>query len=122
MRLCAHNFNIGAKIKKNILNTLFCYRVHRCSPVECAEIFEEFMGGISSPTRCLQACAGKLLRMTLGKCNPITTIIAICLSHQLNIEFRPETLSGIILLTGERDDLTGDFMAVLIHEGFIEFW
>ncbi|XP_059609965.1 pikachurin [Phlebotomus argentipes] len=41
---------------------------------------------------------------------------------QLHIEFRPETFDGIILLTGERDDLTGDFMAVLIHQGFIEFW
>lgn len=41
---------------------------------------------------------------------------------QLHIEFRPESFDGIILLTGERDDLTGDFMAVLIHQGFIEFW
>ncbi|KAG4076471.1 hypothetical protein HA402_005914 [Bradysia odoriphaga] len=41
---------------------------------------------------------------------------------QLHIEFRPESYDGIILLTGERDDLTGDFMAVLIHQGFIEFW
>lgn len=38
------------------------------------------------------------------------------------LEFRPESFDGIILLTGERDDLTGDFMAVLIHQGFIEFW
>lgn len=42
--------------------------------------------------------------------------------EQLHIEFRPESFDGIILLTGERDDLTGDFMAVLIHQGFIEFW
>lgn len=41
---------------------------------------------------------------------------------QLYLEFRPESLDGIVLLTGERDDLTGDFMAVLIHQGFIEFW
>lgn len=41
---------------------------------------------------------------------------------QLHIEFRPESYDGIILLTGERDDLTGDFMAVLIRQGFIEFW
>lgn len=26
------------------------------------------------------------------------------------------------MLTGERDDLTGDFMAVLVHQGFLEFW
>lgn len=48
---------------------------------------------------------------------------ASCLNNvQLHIEFRPESFDGIVLLTGERDDLTGDFMAVLIHQGFIEFW
>ncbi|KAF7993809.1 hypothetical protein HCN44_011078 [Aphidius gifuensis] len=40
---------------------------------------------------------------------------------QLNIDFRPEAWDGIILLTGERDDLQGDFMAVILHHGFIEF-
>ena len=44
------------------------------------------------------------------------------LIFQLRVEFRPESFDGIILLTGERDDLTGDFMALLIHQGFIEFW
>lgn len=41
---------------------------------------------------------------------------------QLQFEFKPEKLNGVILLTGERDDLTGDFIAVLINNGFIEFW
>ncbi|XP_055379574.1 uncharacterized protein DDB_G0283357 [Condylostylus longicornis] len=41
---------------------------------------------------------------------------------QLRVEFHPESFDGIILLTGERDDLTGDFMALLIHQGYIEFW
>ncbi|XP_062708922.1 uncharacterized protein LOC109430547 [Aedes albopictus] len=41
---------------------------------------------------------------------------------QLHIEFRPESFDGILLLTGERDDLSGDFMALLIHQGFVEFW
>ncbi|XP_062543336.1 basement membrane proteoglycan [Armigeres subalbatus] len=41
---------------------------------------------------------------------------------QLHIEFRPESFDGILLLTGEKDDLTGDFMALLIHQGFVEFW
>uniref|UniRef100_A0A182MBU0 Laminin G domain-containing protein n=1 Tax=Anopheles culicifacies TaxID=139723 RepID=A0A182MBU0_9DIPT len=40
----------------------------------------------------------------------------------LHIEFRPESFDGILLLTGERDDLTGDFMALLLHQGFVEFW
>lgn len=41
---------------------------------------------------------------------------------QLQFEFKPEKLNGVILLTGERDDLTGDFIAVLMNNGFIEFW
>ncbi|BES90608.1 Laminin G domain [Nesidiocoris tenuis] len=40
---------------------------------------------------------------------------------QLEIEFRPEVPEGILFLTGERDDLAGDFMALLIHQGFVEF-
>lgn len=41
---------------------------------------------------------------------------------QMHIEFKPETENGIILLTGERDDLSGDFLAVLIDQGHVEFW
>lgn len=40
---------------------------------------------------------------------------------QLELEFRPETWDGILLLAGERDDLQGDFMALILHHGFIEF-
>ncbi|XP_034937288.1 pikachurin [Chelonus insularis] len=40
---------------------------------------------------------------------------------QLDLEFRPENWDGIILLTGERDDLQGDFMALILYHGFIEF-
>ncbi|XP_068140067.1 pikachurin [Drosophila tropicalis] len=41
---------------------------------------------------------------------------------ELRLEFRPESFDGIILLSGERDDLTGDFMALLLNKGFVEFW
>ncbi|XP_049307031.1 uncharacterized protein LOC105228923 [Bactrocera dorsalis] len=41
---------------------------------------------------------------------------------QVRVEFRPESFDGIILLSGERDDLTGDFMALLLNKGFVEFW
>lgn len=41
---------------------------------------------------------------------------------QIHVEFRPEAFDGILLLSGERDDLTGDFVALLIHQGFVEFW
>lgn len=40
---------------------------------------------------------------------------------QLEMEFRPEAWDGILFLTGERDDMTGDFMALLLHRGFLEF-
>ncbi|XP_053985558.1 pikachurin-like [Hylaeus volcanicus] len=40
---------------------------------------------------------------------------------QLELEFRPEAWDGILLLAGERDDLQGDFMALILHHGFIEF-
>lgn len=40
---------------------------------------------------------------------------------QLSMEFRPEAGDGILFLTGERDDMAGDFMALLLHEGFVEF-
>lgn len=39
---------------------------------------------------------------------------------QLEVEFRPETWDGILLLTGERDDLQGDFMALILHHGYVE--
>ncbi|KMR03602.1 pikachurin-like isoform x1 protein [Lasius niger] len=37
------------------------------------------------------------------------------------MEFRPEAWDGVLLLAGERDDLQGDFMALILHHGFIEF-
>lgn len=40
---------------------------------------------------------------------------------QLEIEFRPESWDGVLFLTGERDDLAGDFVAIILHEGFVEF-
>ena len=40
---------------------------------------------------------------------------------QLEMEFRPESWDGILFLTGERDDMTGDFMSLLLHQGFLEF-
>ncbi len=40
---------------------------------------------------------------------------------QLEIEFRPESWDGILFLTGERDDLAGDFVAAILHNGFVEF-
>lgn len=40
---------------------------------------------------------------------------------EISIEFRPEGASGILLISGEREDFTGDFMLVAINNGYIEF-
>ncbi|GJQ82652.1 hypothetical protein Trydic_g19669 [Trypoxylus dichotomus] len=40
---------------------------------------------------------------------------------QVTLELRPEAYDGIFFLTGERDDMAGDFMALLLHQGFVEF-
>lgn len=40
---------------------------------------------------------------------------------EINIEFRPEQSNGILLLSGEREDLNGDFMIVSLSNGLIEF-
>lgn len=40
---------------------------------------------------------------------------------EINLEFRPEQLNGILLLSGEREDLRGDFMIVSLSNGLIEF-
>jgi hypothetical protein len=39
---------------------------------------------------------------------------------QLSLEFRPESLDGIILLTGETQEMTGDYLALLLREGHVE--
>lgn len=40
---------------------------------------------------------------------------------QISLELRPEAYDGIVFLTGERDDMAGDYMALLLHQGFVEF-
>lgn len=40
---------------------------------------------------------------------------------EINIEFRPEQSNGILLMSGEREDLNGDFMIVSLSNGLIEF-
>ncbi|KAK3917428.1 Pikachurin [Frankliniella fusca] len=39
----------------------------------------------------------------------------------MHVEFRPEAPDGVLLLAGERDDLTGDYLAVVLNKGFVEF-
>ncbi|XP_053647666.1 pikachurin [Cherax quadricarinatus] len=40
---------------------------------------------------------------------------------QLTLEFKPETPDGVLLVSGENDDLSGDFMAAVLVESFVEF-
>ncbi|KAK7086587.1 hypothetical protein SK128_027747 [Halocaridina rubra] len=40
---------------------------------------------------------------------------------QLTIEFKPESPNGVILVSGENDDLSGDFMAAVLLNSYVEF-
>lgn len=40
---------------------------------------------------------------------------------QIVIEFRPEHHDGILLYSGEKQNLEGDFIAIVLNQGFIEF-
>lgn len=42
-------------------------------------------------------------------------------SMQINIEFRPEHYDGVVLYSGEQPTLEGDFIALVINQGFAEF-
>jgi len=39
---------------------------------------------------------------------------------QLSLEFKPESPDGILLLTGETGDMTGDYLALLLRDGHVE--
>lgn len=39
---------------------------------------------------------------------------------RLRIRVRPERARGVLLLTGEHDDLSGDYLALLLRNGHVE--
>ena len=39
---------------------------------------------------------------------------------QLSLEFKPESPDGVLLLTGETGDMTGDYLALLLRDGHVE--
>ena len=39
---------------------------------------------------------------------------------QLSLEFKPESNDGVILLTGETQEMTGDYLAIVLREGHVE--
>lgn len=43
------------------------------------------------------------------------------MADQISLEFRPQSANGILLLTGERDDLSGDYLALFLKDGYLEF-
>lgn len=40
---------------------------------------------------------------------------------QVTIKFKPEYHEGLLMYSGENQNLAGDFVAVLLHQGFVEF-
>ncbi|XP_059473292.1 pikachurin [Neocloeon triangulifer] len=40
---------------------------------------------------------------------------------QVTLEFKPETTDGVLLLAAERDDMAGDFLALVLVDSFLEF-
>ena len=38
----------------------------------------------------------------------------------LALDFKPKTLSGVLLITGQTDDMTGDYLALIITDGYVE--
>lgn len=40
---------------------------------------------------------------------------------QVTIEFRPEYHEGVLLYSGENQNLEGDFIAIILNQGFVEF-
>lgn len=42
-------------------------------------------------------------------------------SMELSIEFRPEYHEGLLLYSGEKQNLDGDFIVISLNQGFVEF-
>ncbi|KAF4519972.1 hypothetical protein B566_EDAN005472 [Ephemera danica] len=40
---------------------------------------------------------------------------------QVSLEFRPEAPDGVLLLAAERDDMAGDFLALVLIDSYVEF-
>ena len=36
------------------------------------------------------------------------------------LDFKPETNNGVILITGQTDDMTGDYLALILNDGYVE--
>ena len=36
------------------------------------------------------------------------------------LDFKPETNNGVILITGQTEDMTGDYLALILNDGYVE--
>ena len=36
------------------------------------------------------------------------------------LDFKPESWNGVILITGQTDDMTGDYLALILNDGYVE--
>lgn len=42
-------------------------------------------------------------------------------SMQVTMEFRPESIDGLLLYSGEMPDLVGDMTSIALVDGYVEF-
>ena len=42
-------------------------------------------------------------------------------SLQISLEFKPEMFDGVLLYSGQEPNLDGDFISIVINQGFVEF-
>ena len=90
---------------------------------------KEINGNTTKVCRCASGWSG-------DKCKTITHAVMPKISEQgylalptlqnaysdlhLSIDFKPITDTGILLLTGETNDMTGDYLALILKDGFVE--
>ncbi|KFM59874.1 Pikachurin, partial [Stegodyphus mimosarum] len=70
---------------------------------------------------CEQAVEAKYPRFHDGSYLALPILRDAHKSMQVTLEFRPEANDGLILYSGEKFDLHGDFISITLNKGFIEF-
>ncbi|XP_015907469.1 pikachurin [Parasteatoda tepidariorum] len=74
-----------------------------------------------SGTFCEQVIEAKYPRFREGSYLALPILRDAHKSMQVTLEFRPEANDGLILYSGEKLDLHGDFISISLNKGFIEF-
>ena len=55
-----------------------------------------------------------------AKIHPATKTLWLGRTCHMLFDFKPESWTGILLLTGETDGMTGDDLALLLRYGYVE--